>query len=206
MVRECIFCGTALEDKNKGYVCEDCERKMKLLKQLKKLDTSRVKIEKSANKYLHSNYNYEEERDSIARKILNENFSFGSADEVCLALQLEKEHIRYLPNYKIGNRRVDFLLPDMKRIIEVDGELYHTDENKDFLREREIMSCIGEEYEIMRIPASYIPKYIIKDLREIISFVIDSRKFDGRFRDTRWDSYYLRQCLNLRGHLRRSAK
>lgn len=59
---------------------------MKLLKQLNKLDDSRVKIEKTAKKYLHGNYDYGEERDIIARKILNENFSFGSADEVCLAL------------------------------------------------------------------------------------------------------------------------
>lgn len=35
MIRECIFCGTALEDKNKGYICKDCERKNEIAKATK---------------------------------------------------------------------------------------------------------------------------------------------------------------------------
>lgn len=206
MVRECLFCGVALDDKNKRYICEDCERKMKLLKQLNKLDDSKEKIEKTVKKYLRRNCDYQEERDNIATKILKNGFYFGSADETCFALQLEKEGIVYYPNYKVENYRVDFLLPNMKRIIEIDGEIYHTDEHKDFLRERSIMRSIGEEYEIVRIPASYVPKYIIKNLKEIIDFIVDKRKMDGHFRDTRWDKHYLGEYLSLQNHLRRSAQ
>lgn len=207
MDRECLFCGTVLDETRKGkYICEDCENKMKLLKQISKVDAAKEKIEKAVKRYLRRKESYENERDSIITKVLNNNFSFNSADEVCFALQLEKEKINYLPNYKIGSYRVDFLLPNMKRIIEIDGELYHTDENKDFLRERAIMSSVGEEYEIVRIPASYVPNYIIKNLKEIIEFIVDKRKFDGRFRDTRWDCRYLEEYLSLQRHLRRSAK
>ena len=118
--------------------------------------------------------------------------------------QLEKENIRYFPNYKIGSCKVDFFLPDMRRIIEIDGELYHKNENKDFMRERYIMSCVGEKYEIVRIPASYVPRYIIKNLKEVIQFVVEKRNFDGRFRDTRYDKLYFEQYLDLQYHLRRS--
>lgn len=97
-------------------------------------------------------------------------------------------------------------MPDMKRIIEIDGEIFHTDEDRDFIRERSIMSSVGEEYEIVRIPASYVPNYIIKNLREIIEFVVDKRKFDGRFRDTRWDKQYLGEYLNLQSYLRRNKR
>lgn len=206
MDRECLFCGTVLEEKIKGYICEECNRKMKLIKQLDKLDASKDKIEKTIKKYLRRNCDYQQERDNIATKILKNGYSFGSAAEICFALQLEKEGISYYPNYKIGSHRVDFLLPNMKRIVEIDGELYHVDEQKDFLRERSIMQCIGEEYEIVRIPASYVPKYVIKNLREIISFVVDKRRMDGHFRDTRFDTQYLCEYLSLQNHLRRSAK
>lgn len=207
MDRECLFCGTVLDETRKdSYVCEECDYKIKLLKQITKLDSARIKIEKSVKKYLRKNCSYEKERDNVARKIVKEKFQFGSSDETCFALQLEKEHIRYFPNYKIGKYRVDFFLPDMKRIIEIDGELFHTDEDRDFIRERSIMSSVGEEYEIVRIPASYVPNYIIKNLREIIEFVVDKRKFDGRFRDTRWDKQYLGEYLNLQNYLRRNKR
>ena len=206
MLRECIFCGTVLEDNNKGYTCKDCESKMKLLKQLNKIDNSQVKIEKAVKRYLHKDCSYQNERDAIVRKILNDGFSFRSEAEACFALQLEKEEIAYYPNYKIGDNEVDFLLPNMKRIIEIDGELYHTDEDKDFLRERSIMRSAGEDHEIVRIPASYVPEYIIKNLGELIDFVVDKRKMDGHFRDTRWDANYMGEYLSLQNHLRRSAK
>lgn len=207
MDRECLFCGTVLDETRKdSYVCEECDYKIKLLKQITKLDSARTKIEKSVKKHLRRDCSYEEERDNIARKIIKEKFQFGSSDETCFALQLEKEHIRYFPNYKIGKYRVDFFLPDMKRIIEIDGEIFHTDEDRDFIRERSIMSSVGEEYEIVRIPASYVPNYIIKNLREIIEFVVDKRKFDGRFRDTRWDKQYLGEYLNLQSYLRRNKR
>ena len=207
MEKECLFCATVLDETRNGkYICEECESKMKLLKQISKVDTAKEKIEKAVKRYLRKNESYDLERNKIATKILKENFVFNSADEACFALQLEKEGIRYYPNYKIGNYNVDFLLPNMKKIIEIDGELYHTNENKDFLRERSIMSSVGEEYEILRIPASYVPNYIIKNLREIIEFIVDKRNFDGRFRDTRFDKKYLEEYLNLQYHLRRGMK
>lgn len=137
-------------------------------------------------------------------KMIKDGFDFKSSDEMCFALQLEKENVRYIPNYKIGKYSVDFFLPDMRKIIEIDGELYHTDENKDFIRERRIMSMVGEKYEIVRIPASCVPNYIIKNLKESIEFVVDKRNFDNRFRDTRWDEQYFREYIYLQSHLRRN--
>lgn len=207
MDRECLFCGTILdEERDKKYICEECENKMNLLKQITKIDTAQEKIEKSATKFLRRNCSYENERDSVIRKVLTQKFHFMSTEEACFAMQLEKEHIRYYPNYKIGKHRVDFFLPDMKRIIEIDGEIYHTNDDKDFLEERAVMRIIGEEYEIIRIPASYVPNYIIKNLKELIEFVVEKRNFDGRFRDTRWDKQYLGDYLNMLHFIRRHSK
>lgn len=44
MDRECLFCGTVLDETRKdSYVCEECDYKIKLLKQITKLDSARIK-------------------------------------------------------------------------------------------------------------------------------------------------------------------
>lgn len=37
MDRECLFCGTILDEEEGKYICNDCDKKMKLLKQLERL-------------------------------------------------------------------------------------------------------------------------------------------------------------------------
>src|SRR5699024_7009453 len=206
MDRECLFCGTILDEEEGKYICNDCDKKMKLLKQLEKVDKAQLKMIRDRKKYFHSKntYDYENERFSGAEKAVKKGFVFRSVEEACVALECEKEGINYIPNYKIGPYTVDFIFPKMKVIFEVDGSVYHTDEDKDFLRERSIMSYVGEEYEIVRIEAECVPIFIILNLREAIEFVIDKRNFENKFRDTRRDTdrFYEYICLQL--HLRRS--
>ena len=46
MDRECLFCGTMLGEENRDYICPECDRKMKLLKQIKKVNTADTKMGK----------------------------------------------------------------------------------------------------------------------------------------------------------------
>lgn len=194
--KECIFCGEILE--KKGYTCESCANKMELLLKIKKLDNAKDKMRKGAKKFAGEDYDYEEERDSVAMKILLDNFQFNSTEEACVAMQLEKENIKYYPNYKIGRYMVDFLLPDLKIIIEVDGKLYHKDETKEFFRERYIMSAVGEKYEIVRIKAENIPGGIAFGIKPLVNFIIKKRNNNFKFRDTSCDSRYLYDFLSSR--------
>lgn len=192
----CLFCNVVLTDDDKEkYTCKVCQRKIELIKKLKQVDSSKNKIEKACLRYLHKNTFYDEERKIVQEKIINYGYLFNSEPEVCFALQLEKQKIDYVPNYKIGKHKVDFFLPKLKIVLEIDGEMYHTDENKEFLRERAIMTILGNEYEIVRIPAKFVPNYILGNLKESLNFVIEKRNFDGRFRDTRYDGSYWSQHL-----------
>lgn len=201
--KECIFCKTLLNDTANPYACDECLEKINILNQVTKVDKAQEKMSKSTYRYLGKGYDYKEERDLVVTKMLNKKLAFKSSEEVCFALQLEREKVRYFVNYKIGKYSVDFFLPDMKKIIEIDGELYHKNKNKDFIRERSIMLMVGEEYEIVRIPTSSIPNYITSNLREIINFIVDKRNFDNRFRDTRWDKDYILQYFSLKNHVER---
>lgn len=96
-----------------------------------------------------------------------------------------------MPNYKIENYQVDFFLHKIKKIVEIDGELYHTDESKDYFRERAIMRFVGEEYEIIRIPANDVQEVTIGDIPEMLDYIKERRLTDQRFRDTRYDEVYL---------------
>lgn len=208
MERECLFCGTILDEEEGKYICNECDRKMKLLKQFEKVDKAQLKMIRDRKKYFHTKntYDYEDERFSVAEKIVKNGFIFRSVEEACVALECEREGIGYVPNYKIGPYTVDFIFPKMKVIFEVDGKLYHADEDKDFIRERSLMSYIGEDYEIVRIEAEEVPRFIILNFKEAIQFVIDKRNFENRFRDTRRDTDMFYEYLCLQSHLRRSKK
>lgn len=201
--RKCLFCE---EETIKGkYVCASCDGKLALMKQFNSIERGQKKIEKYASRFYHKSISYELEKESLITKMIKTGFRFNSADEVCLALQFEKENVNYFPNYKIGKHKVDFYLPDLKFIVEVDGEMYHTDDDKEFLRERAIMACVGESFEIIRVPASCINE-MIYDPVDTLKFVRDKRKMDGHFRDTRFDEAYIIQCSNLHNYMRRQKR
>lgn len=205
--KECIFCGTIIDEKDKSkFICADCQRKMTLLRQLEKVDKAEAKIIKATKRYMgrRADIDWESEKYAVSKRILKDEFKFNSTEEVCVALLCERQNIRYFPNYKIGEYSVDFFFPDLKIIFEVDGELYHTDSDKEFLRERRIMSMVGEEYEIVRLGADYIPRYIIHNFKEALSHVVYQRKSNGYFRDTRYDEQYFNEYLNLVGYMRRN--
>ena len=206
VTKECLFCGMILDDNTNPYICNVCNEKINILNQITKVDKAQEKMSKSTKRYLGKEYDYKKERDSVVMKMINKELVFKSSEEICFALQLERENIRYFSNYKIGKYSVDFFLPDMKKIIEIDGELYHKNKNKDFIRERSIMLMAGEDYEIVRIQTSSIPNYITNDLKEIINFIVDKRNFDNRFRDTRWDKDYILQYFSLKSYVERGKK
>lgn len=207
VTKECIFCGRVLEKKDRSdYVCSSCQNKIKILSQIKKVDTATREIKKSAKRYLRKEVDYSIERKNIIDKMLKQGFVFKSTKEICFALQLEKDHLDYVPNYKTGKYKVDFIIPEISLIIEIDGELYHTNEDKDFIREQAIMREVGESYDIVRIPADYVPSHIIRNLREALKFVVDKRNLDKRFRDTRWDKIYFEEFIYLQNYLRKAGK
>lgn len=210
MDRECLFCGTLLEsDSKEKYICLECQRKMDLLKLIKKVDNAKVKIEKANKKFLKKTVDYSEERRIILKNILENKQIYKSTEEICFAMQLERENIKYYPNFRIGAYSVDFLLPSLRKIVEIDGELYHTEQKRDNeeIRDTLINHVVGMDYEFVRIPATYIPGYTMQNIKDLLDFVVDKRNFDRRNKNTKWDNIYLEQYIYLQSSLKkRGAK
>lgn len=161
------------------------------------LDKAERKLIKTPkNCQMQSRIDISREAQIVRKRIASNIDKFFSLQEVMVAIQLEHQKITYETQKEIKGRKVDFFLPDKKIILEIDGGLYHTDENKEFLRDRKIMQGVGGDYEIVHIEAESVPRYTW-NLKEALEFIIDQRKEYGVFRDSRWDEYLLEQFRNM---------
>ena len=91
---------------------------------------------------------------------------FGSIPEAMVAIELLKLGYKIIPQQRVNKYKVDFYLPDIKTIIEVDGVLYHNSKRDDE-REAIILFTLGMGTRVIHIPAERIAKNIQK-LQECI--------------------------------------
>ena len=94
---------------------------------------------------------------------------YGSVPEVVVAILLISCGVSIVPQAKIFESRrsaVDFLLPEHKIAIEVDGKIYHTDKNESFFRDEQIKRSLGDDWAVLHLPADDVVKRpkVFKDL------------------------------------------
>lgn len=92
---------------------------------------------------------------------------YGSIPEAMVAIELLHLGYAIIPQQKIGKYKVDFALPNEKKVVEVDGKIYHVDKYKGD-REATIQLSLGLDWKIIHIPAELIEKDI-KKLGRIIT-------------------------------------
>lgn len=206
----CYICEKEIKtDERKGdlTLCCDCQRKIAIMKQFKMLEKAINALRrKGSHRYWQAARNdfYKNEYELIKKKI-EAGEKFDSKEEIVVALQLEKEKIKHTAHYKVGAYTVDFLLADMKVALEIDGSLYHSDESKEFFRERAIIKGLGEDWDIVRVSADLIPRYITEGISEAIGYVLQGRKDAKMFRDTRNDQLFLEEFRLFKIHMRRNS-
>lgn len=203
----CVMCGQNYENNTRGsYKCPKCEQKLALVKKLEMIDKAEYKLTRiSGNKRMKRNIDLSSEIQNIRNRIIDGTDNFLSLQEVMVAIQLEHQNIKYESQKVINCKKVDFFLTELKIILEIDGELYHTDENKEFLRDRQIMRGIGEEYEIVHIEADSVPRYTW-NLKESLPYIVEQRKERDVFRDSRLDTYFLENFRTMELYLKRRNK
>lgn len=112
---------------------------------------------------------------------------FGSSYEMIAAIILVGNSIRCQMQKRVGRRRVDILLPDLKVALEIDGQLHEFKVKKDSAREIDILNILNEEdsgWEMVRIPTKYIdinPEMIPKAISAMYKYKQKIRKNNGGF-------------------------
>lgn len=203
----CVMCGKDYESNARGsYKCPKCESKLALVKKLEIVDKAEYKLTRTSGRQRMKNgIDLSKEICTVKKRVANGIDRFSSLQEAMVAIQLEKQNVKYESQKEINGKKVDFFLPELKIILEIDGELYHTDEDKEFLRDRQIMRGIGEEYEIVHIEADSVPRYTW-NLKEALVYIVQERNEQWRFRDSLFDTYFLVEFRNMELYLRRRSE
>lgn len=81
---------------------------------------------------------------------------FDSSHEVVAAIVLVDNNYKVKAHYRILNYEVDFLIPELKCVLEIDGNLHDRKLYHDNKRDIEIRAELGSDWEIVRIGTNYI--------------------------------------------------
>ena len=101
-------------------------------------------------------YRYREAIDAVSDHIKENPDKYDSAYEVVAAIVLIQNRIRVKMQYAIGRYRVDFYLPDLGIILEIDGDRHRYNKTKDNKRDATIKNIIGRDIDIIRIKTEFL--------------------------------------------------
>ena len=88
------------------------------------------------------------------------SYQYGSIPEAMVAIELLKNKYKIVPQQKIGKYKVDFVIPQIKVVLEVDGKLYHSDIRAEGERDFVIHQSLGIKWMVIHYPAEYVTKDI----------------------------------------------
>lgn len=124
------------------------------------------------------------EAQAVQKHSVDSPESYKSSQEMVTAIIMLKAGYDFELNYKIGKYIVDMYLPDLKLIVEVDGERHDNRHLQDSKRDIELRRMLGDEWEIIRIPTQYIeqnPERIPDSVLALAKQKRDIRKKNGGF-------------------------
>lgn len=151
------------------YTCNDCKVKIYMQdKENKKKTENEAKDRKLENaikrisKQSGNNIKKYERAIEIVRKNLYKDKWFDSTEEIMVALELLRRNVKIRHQVKMGIYRLDFILPEEKIVLEVDGTIFHTEKTKEKedIRDSIIILKLGPTWEVVRITDELINQNI----------------------------------------------
>ena len=120
-------------------------------------------------------YEYKEAIDVVTDFVEENADKIDSSYEALAAIVLVQNRIYSKMQYKVGPYQVDFLLPDLMVVLEIDGDRHKHRKSYDSKRDKFIKSELGPHWEIIRIDTDNLDKNA-KKLPEAIDKVIEYRE------------------------------
>ena len=120
-------------------------------------------------------YEYRDAIDVVDDYLSEHPDKFDSSYEVLAAIILVHNRIYSKMQYKIGRYQVDFLLPELFVVLEIDGERHTYHKGRDTKRDIQLQQMLGDGWDIIRIKTDYLDKDA-KKLPEAINKVIEHRQ------------------------------
>lgn len=163
-------CRTEYEDERDAQLEEYVQLKIKVMHEraLRMLEKQGAEL-----------YRYFDESEAVLAKALETPSAFASSAEMIAGMELLRREIRFKPEHVIGRRRVDFYIPELKVVLEIDGHFHKGKELQDSKRDVEVLSVLNENdsgWEVVRIPTSRIEENSKKLVNAIIAIANYKRK------------------------------
>lgn len=171
-------CRKEFEEQKDGILNHYVELKVRVMHEraLRMLEKQNAKM----NLYL-------DESEAVLNKALEKPSAFASSHEMIAAMELLRKEIRFKPEHRIGRKRVDFFIPELKVVLEIDGHLHDHSKIKDSERDIEILNMLNEDdpgWEVVRIPTKRIEensKKLLTAIKTIANYKRIVRKENGGF-------------------------
>lgn len=173
-----------VQDLTKHYrcYCDDCIEKVKAADKEDVANYIRLKKLMMFNRALNllekqriNMYKYKDAIDVVEEHIKNNPDKYDSSYEVIAAIMLVHNRVLSKMQYKIGKYQVDFLLPEMGVVLEIDGDRHRYKKDYDSKRDAEIKKILGYGWDIVRIKTEYIEQNATKIVKAI-EMVIEYRE------------------------------
>ena len=119
-------------------------------------------------------YEYKEALEAIKSFSEENPDKFDSSHEMVAAAVLIYNEVAVKMQYKVAGYRVDFYIPELNAILEIDGNLHNYTKKRDNARDLKIKEELGKPVEIVRIKTKYIEQNA-ELLVEAIKTVIQER-------------------------------
>lgn len=162
--------------------CDECYKEesrkeseeRKLYIKLRKREMFRKAVSVLENQH-NDMYGYKEAIEVVQDFVEDNPDKFDSSYEVLAAIVLVQNRIHSKMQYKVGKYQVDFLLPDLLVVLEIDGERHKHKKEYDSVRDRQIKQMLGPHWEIIRITTDNLDKNA-KKIPEAINKVLEYRE------------------------------
>ena len=191
----CHYCGVPVKsftyNPSFRYACDACKKEAVAQKRAeqavgkrsakeKRLDAAIKRISKVADITLY------EKGIHYVQEHLDKPYWFGSTEEIMVALELMRRGVKAHHQVKIFEYRVDFLLPELKVVLEVDGRIYHGKDKDRQQQTRDDVICwkLGNDWQVIRIDTENINKNVTRLMKGIYGIMAHRKrkKNSGEFR------------------------
>lgn len=188
----CSNCGDSVYvwkvRKDVSYKCKFCKEAEKFKKAEKRKPLSELESERRleiAKEYLQRKgiLNQYQKPIEVLNKHLYKTGWFQSSNEVLVGLELLRNGYKFNHQVIIGRWRADFIIPDIKIVLEVDGEMFHNKntKEKEQLRDNFIINKMGEGWEVIRIKDSMLRKNIQRLIPAIKKVITERQKIRNSY-------------------------
>ena len=176
--KKCCICGREIRkrtgNENDIILCSLCKSKGSKAKHENMINSATRRYAKQ--KCLFS----DKELDDLKKKVISKESyrkQYGSKDEIVFALALAYDVIEFEIQKEICGHKVDFHIPQFNIAVEIDGELYHRNKNKDLEIDNSIKDYMGKDYEVLRIPCSDVDSFVVIGAENHILAVLEEKEY-----------------------------